>query len=552
MSLPKLGAIHHPPERRVLRLRKYLRDRGAVPAAPASWSVSPGGSYPIDGNDVYGDCVPCGIAHQIEAWQRRLGADRIYSASDVLAWYYSKTGGADTGMVPNSALYFWQQGGFPLSTSALPVDSLLGSVYLPPSDVPLLQTACQLFDGVMQELALPIAAQAGCLDPSLVWDVTTGPDSYPGNWGWHFALLSAYDADGVTFETWGIAKRATWAWWSTYAAGAWAGVGNDWQGDPAIDVVALEGDMAQLGGPLIAAPPTPAGLVFGVDVSYWQGPSINWGQAHTAGVRVAYVQATQGTLYQNPYFALQVAGARAAGIKVGAYHMSHPSQNSPQAEFSYFTAAVGSTKLDLPPMVDDETMGSLNWSQNVAWHQAFLSLCGAGALHYSDEYYLANMGPLGRQWTARPAATALGSGDFAVQFSLGSGLAGFPGNVDLDAFNPAILPTPPPPPPPPTDEETEMLNFTLAPDEIRFLPGPDQNTAWNAVAATDSTIRVFCYDLTGKVLGVSAVLPLLGNRPNVGGPTQQNGSTAALGATGPCTLGFEAGPASVSVSVHGL
>ncbi len=124
------------------------------------------------------------------------------------------------------------------------------------------------------------------------------------------------------------------------------------------------------------------------------------------------------------------------------------------------------------------------------------------------------------------------------------------GVVDLLNLDPAVLVDPAPLPP----EEIDMQSFDLAPGELRFIGGPDEKTNWNAVAlAGDTTVRVFCYALNGKVLGATGVLTLNGNQPGVSGPNQQYGTAAQLGATGPCTLGFEAGPTgSVTVSLHGL
>jgi hypothetical protein len=456
----RLGAAWttQPLGRRALRLEKYLPDRSAIPAPPTSWVVPGGGTYPYDANGYASDCIPAFVSHQIEAWQRFLGRDRIYTDAEILAWYEYLTGGSTTvGVSMPAALDLWAATGFPAPPGATPgadQDTLLAWAVVEPTDHLLAQTALSLFGGGGSLLGLPIDADTQRVAGE-EWEVTTGPGAVVGSWGWHCALVSAYDADGVTFETWGSTQTASWAWWDAYCSGLYLCVSNDWAGDPMVDLAALEGDMRQLAGPASAAPSAPVGLVRGVDVSNWQGANINWATAKAAGVEVAFVQATEGRFYESPNFHVQVAGARAAGIKVGAYHMSHPSANSAQGEHDYFTAYVGSTVLDLPPMVDDEVSGGMDWSDNVAWHKEFLALCGAGAFHYCNEYYLENMGPLGRQWTARPGATALAAGDFAVQYSLGSAEVGFPGAVDLDAFNPAILGAVPPPPPPP--QEGKML-----------------------------------------------------------------------------------------------
>jgi hypothetical protein len=170
--------------------------------------------------------------------------------------------------------------------------------------------------------------------------------------------------------------------------------------------------------------------VLGCDVSSYQGASINWTAAHAAGIEIAYVQISQGTGVVNPDAQSQIEGARAAGISVGAYHLCYPNLNTPQAEWAFFASHLGSLPVNLPNMLDDEI------EINKAWVLTWLGLSGPLTLHYSDESYLAALGNLGyRQWTARPGYNGLYPGDYATQFA-SEAFAGFPGNVDLDYFDP--------------------------------------------------------------------------------------------------------------------
>ena len=41
--------------------------KGKLPAPPASVDV-PNATYPMDGNDTYGDCTIAGVAHLLAAW----------------------------------------------------------------------------------------------------------------------------------------------------------------------------------------------------------------------------------------------------------------------------------------------------------------------------------------------------------------------------------------------------------------------------------------------------------------------------------------------------
>jgi lysozyme len=59
--------------------------------------------------------------------------------------------------------------------------------------------------------------------------------------------------------------------------------------------------------------------IHGIDVSRWQG-DINWAEAKSAGVSFAFMKATEGGDVTDPKFATYWQGAKAAGVKRGAYH----------------------------------------------------------------------------------------------------------------------------------------------------------------------------------------------------------------------------------------
>jgi len=208
--------------------------------------------------------------------------------------------------------------------------------------------------------------------------------------------------------------------------------------------------------------------VLGVDVAAFQHPNgaaIPWASWYAAGFRIAYVQATQGTGIHNAYFAQDVRDARAAGFRVGAYHLCYPALNpNPASEWAYFSAAVAGVTLDLPPMLDDEEIGGLSWVELRTWVLGWLALAGPSALHYSNQNYLTNLNAAGgipyRQWTARPGATSLAAGDIATQYGAGP-IAGSQ-SVDQDYFDPSILPDPP---------EAAMRQIIFSATIVNQVPG---------------------------------------------------------------------------------
>ncbi|MBO0727609.1 MAG: hypothetical protein J2P57_00035 [Acidimicrobiaceae bacterium] len=103
----------------------------------------------------------------------------------------------------------------------------------------------------------------------------------------------------------------------------------------------------------------PSGGVHGVDVSSFQHPSgtpISWGRVAAAGFRFAFVKATQGDTYVNPYFRLDYAAAEAAGLYRGAYHFANPSVSggATQADFLLSAAPYALDGHTLPPVLDVE------------------------------------------------------------------------------------------------------------------------------------------------------------------------------------------------------
>jgi len=121
--------------------------------------------------------------------------------------------------------------------------------------------------------------------------------------------------------------------------------------------------------PLIAQPQ-------GMDVSSYQA-NVDWSAAAANGAQFAYVKASEGTGYLNPYFRSQYSGAYGAGMVRGAYHFALPNQASGAAQANYFVDNGGGWSPDgrtLPPMLDIEynpyagnTCYDLNPGQMSSW-----------------------------------------------------------------------------------------------------------------------------------------------------------------------------------------
>jgi GH25 family lysozyme M1 (1,4-beta-N-acetylmuramidase) len=84
---------------------------------------------------------------------------------------------------------------------------------------------------------------------------------------------------------------------------------------------------------------TPAGYTIrGIDVSshdHTLGP-IDWWAVAADGNKFAYIKATEGSSYINPYFDADYRAAKAAGLLTGAYHFGRPDRRDPIGEANFF------------------------------------------------------------------------------------------------------------------------------------------------------------------------------------------------------------------------
>nr|MCR5624788.1 glycoside hydrolase family 25 protein [Lachnospiraceae bacterium] len=98
-----------------------------------------------------------------------------------------------------------------------------------------------------------------------------------------------------------------------------------------------------------------------VDVSFYQG-SIDWKQVKKAGVtfailRIGYRGYSNGTLCRDSKFDEYYKGAKAAGIKVGAYIFSQAiNRKEAREEANFCLKILNGRKLDYPIMYDPESI----------------------------------------------------------------------------------------------------------------------------------------------------------------------------------------------------
>ena len=142
--------------------------------------------------------------------------------------------------------------------------------------------------------------------------------------------------------------------------------------------VALTATLAIVTGATASA--APAGLR-GMDVSGHQG-NVNWSSAWANGARFAYIKATEGTYYTNPYFAQQYNGSFTIGMIRGSYHFARPDTTTGATQADYFIAHGGGWSADgktLPGALDIEynpygtTCYGLSQAAMRSWVASFLN-----------------------------------------------------------------------------------------------------------------------------------------------------------------------------------
>ncbi|MEZ0090105.1 hypothetical protein [Streptacidiphilus sp. EB129] len=186
-----------------------------LPAPPASVDWASGVStWPMDGNDQYGDCTMAAAAHLIQSWNAQTKEqDPVPTAQQVVDQYFTLSGGQDSGLAESDVLKAWQTGG------------LWGNqvVAYAPVNVHALTAIRQtiaLFGGVYAGIQVPSNAQQQ-FQAGQPWTLDPGWQSQPIEGG-HAIPLLGYDADWLYVITWGAVQKVAWDWWSTYSDEAWA------------------------------------------------------------------------------------------------------------------------------------------------------------------------------------------------------------------------------------------------------------------------------------------------------------------------------------------
>jgi GH25 family lysozyme M1 (1,4-beta-N-acetylmuramidase) len=204
----------------------------------------------------------------------------------------------------------------------------------------------------------------------------------------------------------------------------------------------------------VSATPALAATTPGIDVSHYQG-SINWTSVRNAGIRFAFIKATEGVTILDSAFAANYVGAYNAGVIRGAYHFGRPAASSGAAQADYVANHGGAWSADsrtLPAALDLEAgCAGLSQAAMRSWVQDFLNRYRARTGRYAIIYTTTSWwssctgnwtGPWATsplwiaRWASTPGTLPAGAPFWSFwQYTSSGSVSGVPGAVDRDYWN---------------------------------------------------------------------------------------------------------------------
>jgi lysozyme len=179
------------------------------------------------------------------------------------------------------------------------------------------------------------------------------------------------------------------------------------------------------------------GPVKGVDVSNNNG-RVDFQKIRAAGYRFVFCKASEGTTFTDGFFQGNVRAARAAGLKVGAYHFLNSADGAVQARvFAQHVKAAGLKKGDLLPVVDVEKAG-VNASHVAGFVNECHRVLGVRPLIYTFPSFMRWDSTFGcKLWIAnfnvrKPTIPAPWTGYAAWQHSSTASVPGVAGDCDVN------------------------------------------------------------------------------------------------------------------------
>jgi WD40 repeat protein len=147
----------------------------APPALPIDWAKSL--NFPIDGNDIYGDCMMAAAEHADNTFTGNTGTESTFNQSLTVTDYLQLSGG-NNGLNTGQIIGFWENG-----LPGIPAAKIMDALSIDTTDASLVQLAIYLFGGVFFTLNIPDNWYHGFFTGD-VWDAPATADGNNGHGVW--------------------------------------------------------------------------------------------------------------------------------------------------------------------------------------------------------------------------------------------------------------------------------------------------------------------------------------------------------------------------------
>ena len=195
--LPNLGISVRFQNRQAMKLGhppRQFRLSGAYPAVPLpiDWTRNDTLVFPLDGNNVYGDCMYAAACHADNTFTGNNGTESSFGLNAIIQDYLQLSPN-DTGLNVGQITGAWRNG-----LANIPAASISGVLSMDPTDAAAMQAAIYFFGGVFFMLSLPDAWLS--FDNGTIWDAPAVPDPAKG----HAVWWNGVDGNGnYKLQTWG-------------------------------------------------------------------------------------------------------------------------------------------------------------------------------------------------------------------------------------------------------------------------------------------------------------------------------------------------------------
>lgn len=253
----KFGKLAKKEDKRNIKFTAIL-NLAQLPSLPTQYDVDSNYPFLIDNfmyrNDMYGDCVIAGRAHQtlrFEAFEQ--GVQIPITDSEVTTAYFNETGGMDSGLVMVTSLNYWRAGWI----AAQKEHSIYAYAEVNPKNHSEVDYGIYLLHGIYCGFSVPQSA----IDQFNAGEMWTVSNTNTNIVGGHAIYVFAFYPTGPVCMTWGRKQQMTWEFWDKYVDEAYVVVDNkdEWLGSSSpVDVEALDDLLHEVTNtPDVTEPPVP-------------------------------------------------------------------------------------------------------------------------------------------------------------------------------------------------------------------------------------------------------------------------------------------------------